>query len=77
MLYFNNLQLPKRSKEYAYEMGKDCGLNGANVKNCSFSIFSSSENTKAWEDGKRDGKKARRIVKIEAKDEKRRQKESY
>ena len=46
-----------KTKQYAYEMGKDCALNGANVTNCNFSIFSSSENTKTWEDGKRDGKK--------------------
>jgi len=43
---------PKRSKEYAYKMGKDCAKNGANIKNCHFSIFSSKENTEAWERGK-------------------------
>jgi len=43
---------PKRSKEYAYKMGKDCAKNGANTTNCHFSIFSSKENTEAWERGK-------------------------
>lgn len=57
MLYFKNLGLPKRSKDYAYKMGVDSAVNGTNGKNCSFSIFSSSENTKAWEDGKRYGEK--------------------
>lgn len=48
---------PKRSKEYAYKMGLDCAKNGANEKNCHFSIFSSPENTRAWEKGEKDGKK--------------------
>lgn len=48
---------PKRSKEYAYKMGLDCAKNGANEKNCHFSIFSSPENTGAWEKGEKDGKK--------------------
>jgi len=43
---------PKRSKDYAYKMGKDCAKNGANTTNCHFSIFSSKENTEAWERGK-------------------------
>ena len=48
---------PKRSKEYAYKMGLDFAKNGANEKNCHFSIFSSPENTRAWEKGEKDGKK--------------------
>jgi len=52
-----NLIPPKRSKEYAYKMGLDCAKNGANTINCHFSIFSSPENTKAWEKGVKDGKK--------------------
>lgn len=43
---------PKRSKEYAYKMGKDCARNGPTLKNCHFSIFSSRENADAWERGK-------------------------
>lgn len=44
----------KRDADYAYEMGKDCAINGANETNCHFSIFSTPENTKAWEKGKRE-----------------------
>jgi len=36
----------------AYNMGKDCGRNGANTTNSHFSIFSTPEKTKAWEQGK-------------------------
>ena len=52
-----NVIPPKRSEEYAYKMGVDCAKNGANTTNCHFSIFSSSENTRAWEKGEKDGKK--------------------
>lgn len=48
---------PKRSKDYAYKMGKDCAKNGANTTNCHFSIFSSRENTEAWERGKNEKEK--------------------
>jgi ribosome modulation factor len=41
------------NKEYAHKMGYDCGKNGANLKNCHFTIFSRREFTKAWEEGKR------------------------
>ena len=37
--------------EYAYRMGQDCALNGANTTNCNFRIFSKPEYTKAWERG--------------------------
>jgi len=47
----------KRSKEYAYKMGKDCAKNGENTTNCHFSIFSSRENTEAWERGKNEQEK--------------------
>jgi len=40
------------NEKYAYDMGKDCALNGANTTNCSFAIFSKPEFTKAWERGK-------------------------
>lgn len=49
-----NLIPPKRSTDYAYDKGYDCGVNGANEDNCHFAIFSTPENTKAWEEGKRD-----------------------
>jgi len=45
----------KRSKDFAFKMGVDCSLNGPNVQNCHFSIFSTPRNTKAWEDGKKYG----------------------
>ena len=45
----------KHTKEYAYEMGKDYAVNGANTTNCNFAIFSSKENTRAWEEGKKMG----------------------
>ncbi len=46
---------PRRDKKYAYKMGLDCARNGADTTNCHFSIFSSPENTKAWEKGVKDG----------------------
>ena len=46
------LMPPKISTEYAYKMGVDCAINGANTTNCNFPIFSSPENTAAWERGK-------------------------
>ena len=46
------------TEEYAYKMGKDCALNGANEKNCHFSIFSSPEHTRAWERGKKEAEEA-------------------
>lgn len=44
----------KQDKEYAYKMGYDCGLNGSTLTNCDFHIFSSPENTKEWERGKKE-----------------------
>lgn len=49
------ISVPKVEKDYAYKMGYDCAIHGANTTNCNFSIFSSVENTKSWEDGKRQG----------------------
>lgn len=43
--------------EHAYKMGKDCAINGANTTNCHFSIFTTREITKKWEQGKRDGER--------------------
>ncbi len=48
------MDIPKVEKSVAYDMGLDCGLNGANTTNCHFSIFADKENTKEWERGKRD-----------------------
>lgn len=44
----------KRSTDDAYRAGYDCGKNGVNTTNCHFGIFSTPENTKAWERGKAD-----------------------
>ena len=41
------------NKEYAHKMGYDCGVNGANLKNCHFTIFGQKEFTKVWEEGKK------------------------
>jgi len=43
-----------RTMQQAYELGFDCGKNGANETNCHFSIFARPEYTKAWELGKAD-----------------------
>lgn len=45
----------KVSAEEARRKGYDFGLHGANETNCHFSLFSSPELTKAWEEGKRRG----------------------
>jgi len=48
---------PQHDKSYAYKMGYDCGVNGANTTNCHFALFSSKENTEEWERGKKEGDK--------------------
>ncbi len=53
----NRLTPPKRDKEYAYKMGKDCAKNGPTLENCHFSIFSSKENSEAWQRGKNESKR--------------------
>jgi len=45
--------------EEAYNLGYDCGINGPNLTNCNFKIFSTPENTKAWERGKKDGENSK------------------
>jgi hypothetical protein len=50
----------RMTTKQAYDFGYDAGLNGANTTNCNFGIFSSPENTKAWERGKAEGDKARK-----------------
>ena len=37
----------------AWSYGVDCALNGSNTDNCHFSIFSTPERTKQWENGKK------------------------
>lgn len=56
----------KKNKEYAYKMGYDCGMNGSNLTNSNFAIFSTPENTKEWERGKKEAEiikeKSKRVV---------------
>ncbi len=42
------------TNQEAFAAGEDCVKNGANKKNCHFSIFATPELTKAWEAGKKD-----------------------
>lgn len=58
-----NYRFEKKVKEYAsgmigvpeaYQRGYSCGKNGANDYNSNYRIFSTPENTKAWEEGKKD-----------------------
>jgi len=44
--------MSKKELAYAFDMGRDYALMGANTTNCHFSIFSSREMTKAWERGR-------------------------
>lgn len=54
----NMILLPKKiTPQEAYQKGLDCGKNGANEYNCHFAIFSSPDNTKMWELGKKEGEK--------------------
>ena len=47
----------KAEIDFAYEMGFDCAINGANEINSNFKIFNTPENTKSWEEGKHIGQK--------------------
>lgn len=46
-----------------YKMGYDAEMNGANQKNCHYSIFNYPEKLEAWEKGKRDAK-AKKITPV-------------
>lgn len=41
-----------RTETEAYQMGRDCALNGANTTNCHFTLFATPHLTAAWERGK-------------------------
>ncbi len=41
-----------------YEGGFDCAINGANMANSNFLMFTSPDRTKAWKRGNKEGKKA-------------------
>lgn len=47
----------------AYALGYSCGMNGANTTNCNFRAFSTPENTRAWERGKKDAEEIKDGVK--------------
>ena len=47
------------TEKKAFEMGYDCGKNGANTTNCHFALFTKPEYTRAWERGKKIGSKER------------------
>ena len=42
-------------KQTAYQLGFDCGYNGATKINCHFKIFAEPQFTKEWERGKKIG----------------------
>lgn len=44
------------TEEHAEAMGRDCSINGANDKNCHFSLFANPTLTRAWERGKSEGR---------------------
>ena len=56
--------IPTSNEKICFTMGYDCGVNGADEKNCHFSLFSSPANTKAWEAGKRQAEKDKAEGKI-------------
>lgn len=43
----------------SYDAGYDCGLNGANTANCHFAYFSTPDETRMWELGKRNAEEER------------------
>jgi len=67
-------EIPTANEKICFAMGYDCEMNGADEKNCHFSLFSSPENTKAWESGKEKARltkraadvKPRRVVKAKS-----------
>ena len=48
------------TKDRAYRLGYDCGYNGPNLTNSSYTIFSAPENTKEWERGKKEGEEVKK-----------------
>ena len=67
-------EIPKPDEKVCFAMGYDCEMNGADEKNCHFSLFSSPGRTKAWESGKEKARltkraadvKPRRAVKVKS-----------
>jgi hypothetical protein len=50
-------QIPVFDLKHIYNLGYNCGKNGANEINCHFACFASLEKTKEWERGKNDAKR--------------------
>lgn len=48
------------TKDRAYRLGYDCGYNGPSLTNSSYLIFSTPENTKEWERGKRESEQVKK-----------------
>lgn len=46
-------------EERAYKAGYDCGLHGADDKNCDFRHFQTQRTAEAWQRGQGDGEKAK------------------
>ncbi len=46
----------KKTKQQAYDAGRDCAKNGANTTNCHFTLFATHELTKEWQRGYDEGK---------------------
>jgi hypothetical protein len=55
-------EIPTSDEKICFAMGYDCEMNGADEKNCHFSLFSSPENTKAWEAGKEKARLTKRAL---------------
>ena len=55
MIDISKLVSPERLGDYPYEMGFDSSVNGADLKNCHYTLFSSQEKMKAWQEGVKDG----------------------
>lgn len=64
------MKIQSDEEKYAYKMGKDCSLNGANTKNCHFSIFATRKNTTAWEQGKSAGEASKKMTQTTDKENK-------
>jgi len=45
-----------------YQAGYDSAINGSNITNCHFSIFSSPEKTAEWERGRRDAEATKMLT---------------
>lgn len=52
--------IPKADTKKCFDAGYDSEMHGANETNCAFWLFSSKENTRAWEDGVRKAREDKR-----------------